>query len=309
MKASKFIKAIQELKIGSQPGLDIRHDLTFKDLTSIKVGAAPLDTRIANTEEALAQVISHLRRLCIPYFVLGKGTNVLAPDKGMDGVVVKLGGELKRVMETEEGLLAYGGATISSLLQYALKNALAGLEFLVGIPGTVGGAIRMNAGAYGREVKDVLAWAEVLDPVEGKRKWDIHELGLAYRCSKLKRDQVVVSALFMVKPSRKEAVFNEMKRLLHRRIQSQPSNVPTMGSVFKNPEGDYAGRLIEEVGLKGHRIGGAEVSMKHGNFIINTGAASSKEIIQLIEEIKKKVKEKTGKGLELEIVIIPESLT
>jgi UDP-N-acetylmuramate dehydrogenase len=233
--------------------------------------------------------------------VIGLGSNLLVHDEGVDGLVLKLAGELAGAHVEGETLVMGGGAANAVGLHRARAAGLGGFEFASAIPGTAGGGVRMNAGAYGVEWSDVLIDAVVVDAA-GARTLGVEELELSYRHSNLVRGQVVAGARFRLEPSAPEAVKEKAAELLGRRKATQPTNKRTFGSVFKNPDdGPGAGRMIEECRLKGHRIGGAIVSPRHANFIENADSATTADCIAVMAEVRRRVHERFGVELEHEV--------
>ena len=233
--------------------------------------------------------------------VIGLGSNVLVHDEGVEALVLKLAGELSAAEADGDVLFAGGGAPNAVALHRARAAGLGGFEFASAIPGTAGGGVRMNAGAYGREWRDVLIDAVVVD-ASGPRTLSVEELGLSYRHSNLAPGQVVARARFRLEPSSTDAVKEKAAELLAQRKATQPTNKRTFGSVFKNPdEGPGAGRMIEECGLKGHRIGGAIVSPRHANFIENADGATTADCIAVMAEARTRVHERFGVALEHEV--------
>lgn len=287
-------------------GDDVLFDAPLSRYTSLRVGgpadalARPRDRR----ELAALLGLCHARRL--PHRVLGSGFNTLVLDGGLDGVVVHLG-RLRRIEERPGGgVRAEAGVSHSQVTRFCSERGLSGLEFAAGIPGTVGGWVAMNAGVPGREMGDAVRELEVMSPT-GRRvsRPPRSSLRFAYRGLRgLAPGSIVLSALFGVTPSRSEMVRGEVERLLAKRAHTQPLNVPSCGSVFKNPPGDHAGRLIESVGLKGHRIGGAEISRVHANFIANRGDATAADVLALMEEARKRVEEASGVRLVPEVHVL-----
>ena len=287
-------------------GSRIRFDVPMARLTSLRVGgpadavAAPAD----RGELALLLRICHQERL--PHLVLGGGFNTLALDGPLEGVVIQLS-RFRRIEERPGGLLRIeAGVSHSQVARFCSQRGLSGLEFTAGIPGTLGGWLAMNAGVPGREIADVLAELEVMSPTGARiRHLPVGALRLVYRALRgLAPGSALLSALLRVTPSSPEAVRGEIARLLERRAATQPLSVPSCGSVFKNPAGDYAGRLIESVGLKGHRVGGAQISPLHANFIANTGGARAQDVCALIREAQTRVREATGIRLEPEVHVV-----
>jgi UDP-N-acetylmuramate dehydrogenase len=233
--------------------------------------------------------------------VIGLGSNLLADDKGVDALVLKLAGALTDARVEDETLVMGGGAANAVGLHRARSAGLSGFEFASAIPGTAGGGVRMNAGAYGREWRDILVDALVVD-AEGARTVDLQALDLSYRHSGLRPGQVVAQVRFRLEPSTPESVKARAADLLAQRKATQPTNKRTFGSVFKNPpEGPGAGRMIETCGLKGHRIGGAVVSARHANFIENADAATTADCLAVMAEARRRVHEQFGVELEHEV--------
>jgi UDP-N-acetylmuramate dehydrogenase len=242
----------------------------------------------------------------IPVAPVGLGSNLLVADEGFPGLVVKLQGVLAAAKVGEERLIAGGGAPLAVCLHRARAAGLGGIEFVCAIPGTVGGGVWMNAGAYGGDVASVLVRAYVVD--ESGAHWlTPEELGLRYRRSDLVRGQIVAGAEFRLVPSPPEAIKATVGEMQSRRKVAQPTNKRTFGSVFKNPDHDLsAGRMLEACGLKGHRIGGAQISPKHANFIENAGGASSADALALIGEARRRAHEQFGVRLEPEVQLLGE---
>ncbi|HYQ61053.1 MAG TPA: UDP-N-acetylmuramate dehydrogenase, partial [Desulfatiglandales bacterium] len=254
----------------------------------------------------LKELLSFAAKEHMPYLVVGKGSNILVKDKGLKGIALLLKGELEGVEEKEGAIHAGGGLGVSELVRFTHKQGLAGLEFLAGIPGTVGGAVAMNAGAWGKSTADVVEAVEIVKTDGAKVMLKRSELQFAYRKALLPVGSVVVKARFKGTKDRPEAVGERIRDYLERRKSSQPLEHPSAGSVFKNPPHDYAGRLIESAGLKGKRVGGAMISDKHANVIVNLGGASAEDILALMEKARQRVKEQTGIDLEPEIRVVGE---
>ncbi len=253
------------------------------------------------TVEELQDCLRWARERDLLVETIGLGSNVLAHDDGVEALIIKLDGALAAVEVQGDVLVAGGGASNAVALHRARAAGLGGFEFASAIPGTAGGGVRMNAGAYGREWSDVLIDAVVVD-AEYVRTLSAVELGLAYRHSALRPGEVVAQVRFQLEPSSSEAVKARASELLAQRKATQPTNKRTFGSVFKNPAGERgAGRLIEECGLKGHRIGGAVISPRHANFIENADGALSADCIELMAEARRRVREQFGLELEHEV--------
>ncbi len=288
-------------------GPRIQFDCPMDRCTTFRIGGTAEALFFAEQRDELRGMVSFLRQESIPYLVVGKGSNLLVRDEGFEGVVMMLGGELATVEKDprqENVLIAGGGLGITKLLSYCRRAGLTGLEFLAGIPGTVGGALVMNAGAWGQEIEGVVRDIEVLTPqaeflVQGRSKLSFH-----YRALSIPEGSVIVRGSFVMKPDSPERIAQRVADYSTQRKKNQPLDAPTAGSVFKNPPGDHAARLIEGVGLKGRRIGGAMISPKHANFIVNTGGATAENVLALIELARERVLKETGTLLELELKVI-----
>lgn len=259
-----------------------------------------------SSAQALCELISFANKNTVRYFVLGNGSNVLFSDEGYEGVILHIGQKMNDITLDEDIITASAGASLTRLCNFALENSLTGLEFAYGIPGYVGGAVFMNAGAYGGEIKDIIISAQVVTPegelITGKPE----ELDLSYRHSSLMESGCVVTgASFKLHKGDKNEIKAKMDELMGRRKDKQPIEYPSAGSTFKRPVGQFAGALIEKSGLRGYAVGAACVSEKHCGFVINKGGATSKDIMQVIKDVQKIVLEKAGFELECEVRIIP----
>ncbi|HEY1512480.1 MAG TPA: UDP-N-acetylmuramate dehydrogenase [Gaiellaceae bacterium] len=269
--------------------------------TTIGTGGAARWFARPETVDALQDALRWARDNDVAAEVIGLGSNVLVHDDGVDAIVIRLAGGLAAAEVEGSDLVAGGGAPNAVCLHRARAAGLGGLEFASAIPGTAGGGVRMNAGAYGREWRDVLVEALVVD-ADGSRTVPVDGLALSYRRSTLAPGQVVARVRFRLGRSSPEAVKEKVAELLAQRKATQPTNKRTFGSVFKNPSSDLgAGRAIEECGLKGHRIGGALVSPRHANFIENAGGATAADCIALMAEARRRVHERFGVELEHEV--------
>jgi UDP-N-acetylmuramate dehydrogenase len=236
--------------------------------------------------------------------VVGLGSNLLVADAGYDGLALRLAGELAAIDVVAEGAVCGGGASLAAVVRRTRDAGLSGVEFGCAIPGTVGGAVRMNAGAYGGEIRDILGEAVVVSAA-GLRRGGPAELALRYRNSNVVPGEVVASATLRLTPAPVEEIAATVRSMQARRSEAQPRKARTFGSVFKNPEGgDGAGRLIERCGLKGHAIGGARISPVHANFIENVGEARSADVVALISEARRCVRERFGVELEHEVELL-----
>lgn len=261
-----------------------------------------------HTYEEVQAVLELAHRESVPFMILGFGSNLIVRDGGLRGIVLNLN-ELKTIRRDGNQLIAQAGAAIIDVSRQALTEELSGLEFACGIPGTVGGAVYMNAGAYGGETKDVIASAVVLSPEGELMTLTKEELDLDYRTSRVSKDGLIVlEATFELEPLGYEAIKAVMDDLTHKRESKQPLEYPSCGSVFKRPPGYFAGKLIQDCGLQGKRIGGAEVSLKHAGFIVNIDEATATEYISLIRHVQATVKAKFEIELEPEVKIIGEDI-
>ncbi|MCQ2539498.1 MAG: UDP-N-acetylmuramate dehydrogenase [Acetatifactor sp.] len=275
--------------------------------TSFRIGG-PCDALVRPENEAqLAEVIAYLHRENIPCFLLGNGSNLLVSDKGFEGVIVQVAGNMSQVTVDGCKVIAQAGASMHKAAKVAYENGLTGLEFASGIPGTVGGGAVMNAGAYDGEFKDVVCQVEVLTPEGEKLILDNAGMQFGYRDSILKKlPYIVTSVTFECKPGDPAAILAKMEDFAERRRSKQPLEFPSAGSTFKRPEGAFAGKLIMDAGLRGFAVGGAQVSEKHCGFVINTGGATAVDVHQLIEHVQKCVKEQFSVDLEPEVLFLGE---
>ena len=249
-------------------------------------------------------------RLCveenIPYYVIGNGSNLLVQDDGFDGVIIEIGSALAKIEINGNEIVAKAGAKLSKIAVKALNESLTGFEFAHGIPGNLGGAVTMNAGAYGGEMKDVLKWVKVLDNNGEMKTLKAEELELGYRTSIIvKEKMIVLEACIELHEGNRDEIEMHMKELMAKRKEKQPLEYPSAGSTFKRPEGYFAGKLIQDAGLKGYRVGGAMVSEKHSGFVINYDNATATDIINLMKDVRKKVYEEFQVTLEPEVKILP----
>jgi len=270
--------------------------------TSFKVGGpARFFVNVESTAE-LVLVIALCKHEDMPYAIIGRGSNLLVSDEGFDGVVIHIGDALSRSFIDDTTITAAAGISLGSLAMKAYESGLTGLEFAAGIPGSLGGAVIMNAGAYGGEMKDVITSVTVVGP-EGKPfEIPAEEMDFGYRSSRAAKEQLIVlSAKLQLAHGNKEEIKARMDELAAKRREKQPLEFPSAGSTFKRPEGNYAGALIEAAGLKGYSIGGAQVSEKHAGFVINKGGATAADIYSLCNYVREKVRESSGISLELEV--------
>ncbi|MEG0641318.1 MAG: UDP-N-acetylmuramate dehydrogenase [Clostridium sp.] len=300
---------MNEFKIRLEKCLDkdiIKYNEPLKNHTSFKLGG-PCTVFITPTnKEELITSLKLCREFDIPFFVLGNGSNLIVRDGGILGVVIQLKC-LNNVSSDGNIILAGAGAMLSAASNMALKNSLKGMEFASGIPGTIGGAVTMNAGAYGGEIKDVIDSATVVTQTGEVLKLNKEQLELSYRSSSIqKNNYIVLEASFSLEEGVYDDIKNRMNTLNGRRRDKQPLEFPSAGSTFKRPEGHFAGKLIEDAGLKGLTIGGAMVSEKHAGFVINYNDATANDVISLIKKVQDIIKEKDNVYLETEVKIIGE---
>nr|WP_099098530.1 UDP-N-acetylmuramate dehydrogenase [Bacillus thermotolerans] len=285
---------------------NVLRDEPLKYHTLVKIGGKADFLVLPESYEAVAQVIRLKEKHNVPFMLLGNGSNIIVRDGGIRGIVL----QFKRLADIRvEGktLIAQGGADIKAASRKALEHSLTGLEFACGIPGSIGGAMVMNAGAYGGEVKDVIDYVRVVTPAGELLTLKKEELELGYRTSVIgKKGYIVLEAVFALAEGEKEEIKAKMDDLTFQRESKQPLEYPSVGSVFKRPPGYFAGKLIQDSGLQGKGVGGAEVSTKHAGFIVNKNNATASDYIATIEMVRKKVKETFGVELELEAKIVGE---
>ena len=287
------------------PNLELRMNESMAKHTSFRIGGGAEVMAFPKTETELAELLKVSALLDCKCAILGAGTNVLAPDEGITGLVICL----KDCLDGMEALpdtriRVMAGVTMSRAAVFAANLGLSGLEFAHGIPGTIGGGIYMNAGAYGGEISQVCDRVEVMDR-QGNSRWLRNaEMGFSYRHSVLETaDDLVIAAEFTLTPAEPEAIKARMKELIGKRSASQPLNLPSAGSAFKRPKGGYAAALIDQAGLKGFRVGNAGISDKHSGFAVNLGGATANDVKELLQTVSDRVFEQTGIRLEPEIRI------
>ncbi len=289
-------------------GCKAEKEKNLRNYTTIKIGGiCPLFIEI-NCADSCRELVKKCSEMFVSFVILGKGSNVIIDDNGIDSVVLYMGNDFSDIKLTDENTICCNAGTpLSRLCQFALENSLGGLEFAWGIPGTVGGAVYMNAGAYGGEIKDVIFSASACDNSGYIFEYKNKDMNLSYRKSVFSDNkQIILSASFKLQKQNTENIKNRMAELLEKRKSKQPLEYPSAGSMFKRPEGNYAAALIEQSGLKGFNIGGAEVSTKHSGFVINKDNSSFNDMMKLIQYVKDNVFEKTGYMLEHEPIILSD---
>lgn len=278
-------------------------DEPMKAHTTFKIGGTADVFITVNSIDELRLAVSACRESDIPFMILGKGSNLLISDDGIEGAVILLDGDFKALTVDGDTITSGAGVALSKLCTVALDHGLSGLEFAYGIPGTVGGAVYMNAGAYGGETKDVCCEATYLTPEGEIGTYEADELDFSYRHSIFKEnDNIILFSKYKLTPDDPAAIKARMDDFLDRRRTKQPLEYPSAGSVFKRPVGAFAGTLIEQCGLKGRTVGGAQVSEKHAGFIINAGGATCRDVMDLVRLVQDTVKTETGYELECEII-------
>lgn len=289
-----------ENRIAYKPGAQLSDYCTFQ------IGGQADGMVLPENEAQLTEILRILREGDTPWMTLGRGSNVLFSDEGYRGVVIHMGKAYGDIRLLEEDLVeCAAGASLMDLCLFAWEKDLTGLEFAYGIPGSVGGAIYMNAGAYGGEMKDALVETRHVCPREGAGFLKGEAMGLGYRTSAYTGgDRVITGGVFRLKKGDRRHIRRQMDDYMDRRRQKQPLEFPSAGSTFKRPQGNYASALIDQCGLKGRQVGGAQVSEKHGGFVVNKGGATSRDVLELIRQVQREVLEQTGYRLECEVKII-----
>lgn len=282
----------------------------MKHYTSFQIGGPASAVCIPKNREQLSCLLSFLRKMQINHWFVGNGSNLLISDEGLKGVVILLDSDFDgEILISNTVLEAPAGKKLSSVCAAACRAELTGLEFAWGIPGSVGGAVYMNAGAYGGEMKDRLIWVEYLDLDGNIQRVPAEKLNLSYRHSCFMEQEYqgvcIIRAAFSLEKGEQAAIQAEMDRIIGQRKEKQPLDLPSAGSTFKRPQGAYAAQLIDQCGLRGFSVGGAQVSTKHTGFVVNIGGATCQDVLELACQVKECVKEKTGFELEMEVRLLP----
>lgn len=287
--------------------LNIKYNELMSEHTSFKVGG-PADVFIEPTNiEELKKAMGFVRQHNIPYYIIGNGTNLLIGDKGIRGAIIKVGENFGDIEINGEEVIAECGVLLSTLSKVVARSSLTGLEFASGIPGYLGGAIAMNAGAYGGEMKDIVEWVEVLDANLEVLRYTNTEMEFIYRKSIVEpRNLIVIRCKMKLKKGNQDEINTIMSDLSIKRKTKQPLNLPSAGSTFKRPPGYYAGKLIEDAGLRGFSLGGAQVSELHCGFVVNKGYATARDVYDLIKHVQATVFNQFGVNIETEIKILGE---
>ena len=288
----------------------VKQEEPMKKHTTFRVGGPARFFVSPAGEQELGRILGLCREEKMPYYILGNGSNLLVSDRGYRGVMICMGEGFASITRRnlEQGVMEYtagSGVLLSRFAKEALEDSMTGFEFAAGIPGTFGGAVVMNAGAYGGEMKDILKRARVMGTDGGIRELTVKELDLGYRHSCIPQNEyIVLSASLVLKKGAKEEIRAKMEELAARRREKQPLEYPSAGSTFKRPAGYFAGKLIEDAGLRGYREGGAQVSEKHCGFVINRDHATAEEIRGLCRTVRRRVEETSGVTLETEVRMI-----
>lgn len=280
----------------------VKKDEPMKIHTTFRVGGPASYFVTPETEEEVAKVIEVCTQENVPYYIVGNGSNLLVGDKGFRGAIIQLFKSMGTFQVEGNQITAQAGCSLAQIANAALDAALTGFEFAAGIPGTLGGAVVMNAGAYGGEMKDVLTSVRVMTEEGEIMELPAEELGLGYRTSIIpEKRYIVLGAVISLTEGKKEEIKAQMDDLRQKRVSKQPLEYPSAGSTFKRPEGYFAGKLIEDAGLRGFQVGGAQVSEKHCGFVINRDHATAADIMELMRQVQIRVKENSGVDLEPEV--------
>ena len=298
----QFLTELQNVMGGS----GIFMEEPMKKHTTFRVGG-PADVLVQPDETALVAILALCRQYHVSYSFIGNGSNLLVGDKGIRGVVIEMTDPMGNIEVDGTKITAQAGAMLSKIANTAASNGLGGMEFAAGIPGSMGGAVTMNAGAYGGEMKDVIQQVTVLTPECEQKVLSREELDLSYRHSCIPKNHfLVLEAELSLTPAPEQEIRAKMAELREKRVEKQPLEYPSAGSTFKRPEGYFAGKLIMDAGLRGYAVGDAQVSEKHCGFVINRGNATAAEILQLMKDVQERVKKQSGVTLEPEVKMIGE---
>ncbi len=292
-------------RIAEKYGAKTSFDEKIAGHTSFNIGGVCDIIVQPNSAECIRELVAECRKSSYKYYIFGKGSNVLVSDSGLRGVVIIIGSEYSGITRDGNRLICDSGATLTKICTAAKNYGLSGLEFAYGIPGTAGGALYMNAGAYGGEMKDAVVYCDYLDSDGIVKRMERKDMQLSYRHSVFSgSDKIILSVCFELCEGNVEEIAAKMAEVMHKRRDKQPLEYPSAGSTFKRPEGYFAAKLIEDSGLKGFTVGGAQVSEKHSGFVINKGGATCSDVVRLISDIKDKVYKDSGVKLECEILLI-----
>ncbi len=302
------ISEIKELAKKEIPHIEVLYGEFMKNHTSFRIGGEAEIFVDIKKEDDIIDSISFFKKHDVPYTIIGNGSNILVSDKGIDGAVICIGKSYTHIETDGEYIKASSGTLLSKIASVALENSLSGFEFASGIPGTLGGALVMNAGAYGGEMKDVTCETKYINS-EGEIchvKGDEHNF--SYRHSCFTENDIILSSILRLKKGDKEEIKENMQSLAAKRREKQPLEYPSAGSTFKRPEGYFAAKLIDDANLRGFSVGGAKVSEKHSGFVINSDDATCMDVLNLMKHIRKTVKDKFGVTLEPEVRFLGRSM-
>ena len=300
-----FGEAVYEYIRANVPEEDILTEEPMSRHTTFRIGGEAACFIRISSEEQLRKLIPYFENVSIEYFVLGRGSNLLVGDKGYPGVILQISDACQQIEAEGNRLQVQAGAALSKVALFAMERGLEGLEFAAGIPGTVGGGVVMNAGAYGGEMKQVVESVRVLSSEGEILTLDNDTMEFGYRTSIIrKRNFTVLSVTFRLREGNREEIRARIEDFQKRRMEKQPLNYPSAGSTFKRPEGYFAGKLIMDAGLRGFQIGDARVSDKHCGFVVNVGKATARDVTDVIEEVQEKVRERFGVSLEREVIYL-----
>lgn len=272
--------------------------------TTFRIGGAAKYFAMPKNVDEIMTLIRYCQEQELPYCVLGNGSNVLFTDNGYEGMIIRIGSAMSEIRVDGTSVYAQAGAILARVASLAYEAGLTGMEFAAGIPGSIGGAIVMNAGAYGGEMKDIVSYVEVLSTDGSFRRYTGDEMEFSYRHSIIDADKIVVGVGLTLEHGDKTAILDRMNELAEARRSKQPLEYPSAGSTFKRPQGYFAAKLIDDSGLRGYRVGGAMISEKHCGFVVNVGQASSADVQAVMQHVQDVVKEKYGVVLEPEVRII-----
>lgn len=284
--------------------IEYKNDVPLSTCTTFRIGGIAKRIIYPSSIEELKIAVDYCKQNSIRYMILGNGSNVLFSDEGFNGIIIQIFNKMNSISIEGNTVYAQAGATLGKIALLAKENSLTGFEFAAGIPGTLGGAVVMNAGAYGGEMKDVVEYVDILGADGEVKRYNNSEMEFSYRYSIVDESMTVVGAAIKLQKGDISAIEDKMNELKIARITKQPLELPSAGSTFKRPVGYFAAKLIEDAGLKGYKCGGAMVSDKHAGFVVNYASATSKDVLDLIEYVKNTVFEKFGVLLEPEVKII-----
>ena len=307
MGVNKISQAILEFVKAQVPEEDILINEPMKKHTTFRIGGeAECLVRISKWQQ-LSILIPYLQKVEAPYFILGNGSNLLISDQGYKGIVLQLSNRLNALSYEGNCIVAEAGALMSQVAAFAMEHSLTGLEFASGIPGTIGGGVVMNAGAYGGEMQQIIESVTVMNNEGEILELSNDTMEFGYRTSIIKsRPFIVLAVKLRLQPGNREEIPAKMSELASRRKEKQPLEYASAGSTFKRPEGNFAGKLIMDAGLRGYSVGGARVSEKHCGFVINAGNATASDVAEVIRDVQDRVKDKFGVSLETEVIFLGE---